>query len=485
MDIASLTKNDITVELIDSLLEQPEGPELEFKAEAGFNIPELCRYCCGFANSGGGLLVLGVSDKHPRQVVGTRAIQNPAKAEEEIYAQVSPKPHVQVKEITYQDGQRVVAALIKRHPPGEPCAYKSDFWIRKGSQLVKMMSEDFRTIHNEVRPHWLEALVVKNASADEIIELLDIEQFYQLQQTRTRPAQIAQIMNDLQEDDMIVQTGSKDKYNLNRMGALLLAKSIRACSKDLRNKRVRVIKYRGNAKSDPVSLDEDWDKGYATGFDDLVDLVFKQMENRQVFENGTIRREQAFVPRTALRELIANAIIHQDFASERDLVVEIFDNRVIIINPGISLLDGEDMILRHQARNKQVVNAMRLFGICEKQSSGIDKAIAALEEEGHAPVEYRMDKNIGEMEAYLRGVKPYDDLGRELRELACRQHCAIRYVQRNYMTNESLRNRFRLDEAKTNEISELIHKMVEEGHIKLFEGNGNSKKYASYVPARI
>ncbi len=485
MDIASLTRNDITVELIDSLLDQPEGPELEFKAEAGFNIDELCRYCCGFANSDGGLLVLGVSDKRPRQVVGTPALQNPAKAEEALHAHVSPKPHVQVLEVFYPEGQRVVAALIKRHPPGDPCAYKSDFWKRKGTQLVKMAFEDLREIFNEVRPHWLEALVVKNASADEIIELLDIEQFYQLQQARTRPAQVARIMKDLQEEGMIVPTGSKGKYNLNRMGALLLAKSIRECSKDLRSKRVRVIKYQGNAKSDSVSLDEDWDKGYATGFDDLVDLVFKQMENRQVFENGTIRRDQDFVPQTALRELIANAIIHQDFENDRQPVVEIFDNRVIIINPGMSLLDEEDMILTHQARNKQVVDAMRLFGICEKQSSGIDKAIIALEEEGHAPVEYRMSKSVGETEAYLQGVKPYEDLGRKLRELACRQHCAIRYVLGNYMTNESLRNRFRLDEDKTKEISKLIHKMVEEGHIKPFEGNGNSKKYASYVPARV
>ena len=484
MDIASLTRNDITAELIDSLLDQPEGPELEFKAEAGFNIPELCRYCCGFANSGGGLLVLGVSDKRPRQVVGTSALQNPAKAEEEIYAKVSPKPHVQVKEITYQEGHRVVAALIKRHPPGQPCAYKSDFWIRKGSQLVKMTSEDLRTIYKEVDPHWLEALVIKNASADEIIELLDIEQFYQLQKVKTRPAQAARIMNDLLEEGMIVKARSEDKYGLNRMGALLLAKSISACSKDLRNKRPRVIKYRGNAKNG-VSLDRDWDKGYATSFDDLVDLVFSQMENREVFENGTIRREQAFVPQTALRELIANAIIHQDFENDRQLVVEIFDNRVVITNPGIPFLDEEDMILKHWARNMKVVDAMRLFGLCEKRSSGIDNAIIALEEEGHAPVEYRMDKNIGEMEAYLRGVKPYDDLGRELRELACRQHCAIRYVQDNYMTNESLRKRFGLDKDKTNEISKLIRKMVEEGHIKPFEGNGNSKKYASYVPARV
>lgn len=484
MDIASLTRNDITVELIDSLLDQPEGPELEFKAEAGFNIDKLCRYCCGFANSGGGLLVLGVSDKRPRQVVGTPAIQNPPKAEEEIYAHISPKPHVRVLEVSYPEDKRVVAVLIMRHPPGEPCMYKSDHWIRKGSQLVKMTSQDFRTIHKEVDPHWLEALVVKNASADEIIELLDIEQFYQLQQTRTRPAQVARIMNDLLEEGMIVKARSEDKYGLNRMGALLLAKSIRACSKDLRSKRVRVIKYQGNAKRD-ASLDEDWDKGYATGFDDLVDLVFKQMENREVFENGTIRREQAFVPRTALRELIANAIIHQDFDSERDLVVEIFDNRVIIVNPGISLLDGEDMILKHQARNTKVVDAMRLFGICEKRSSGIDNAIMALEEEGHAPVEYRMSKSVGETEAYLRGVQHYDDLGRELRELACRQHCAVRYVLGNYMTNESLRNRFRLGDDKTKEISKLIHKMVEEGHIKPFEGNGNSKKYASYVPARV
>lgn len=339
-------------------------------------------------------------------------------------------------------------------------------------------------MHAEVYHHWLEELVVGNASADEVIELLDIEQFYQLQHARTRPAQAIRIMNDLLKEGMIVKARPKGKYGLNRMGALLLAKSISACSKDLRSKRVRIIKYRSNAKK-KVSLDQDWDKGYAVGFADLVNLVFSQMENRQVFENGTIRRDQDFVPKIALRELIANAIIHQDFENDRQPVVEIFDNRVVIINPGMPLLDEGDMILRHQARNTKVVDAMRLFGICEKRSSGIDNVIMALEEEGHAPVEYRMSKSVGETEAYLRGVKSYEDLRRELRELACRQHCALRYVQDNYMTNESLRKRFGLDEDKTNEISKLLQRMVGKGHIKLLASDSNSKQCASYVPARI
>ena len=63
--------------LNDWLADAPENEHLEFKeAKQQYDTTKLMRYCVALANEGGGHLVLGVSDKRFRQVVGTQAFQN-------------------------------------------------------------------------------------------------------------------------------------------------------------------------------------------------------------------------------------------------------------------------------------------------------------------------------------------------------------------------------------------------------------------------
>jgi ATP-dependent DNA helicase RecG len=64
----------IGVDELERLLRSSEGACLEFKeAKNQLDSGELVRYCAALANEGGGKLVLGVTNKRPRQVVGSRA----------------------------------------------------------------------------------------------------------------------------------------------------------------------------------------------------------------------------------------------------------------------------------------------------------------------------------------------------------------------------------------------------------------------------
>ncbi|MGV2389439.1 MAG UNVERIFIED_CONTAM: hypothetical protein LVR29_17870 [Microcystis novacekii LVE1205-3] len=85
-------------------------------------------------------------------------------------------------------------------------------------------------------------------------------------------------------------------------------------------------------------------------------------------------------PKQALRELIANALIHQDFLTTgASVMIEMYDDRVEISNPGIPFIKVERFIDEYRSRNEQLADIMRRFGICEEKGSGIDKVISAPE----------------------------------------------------------------------------------------------------------
>jgi ATP-dependent DNA helicase RecG len=85
-------------------------------------------------------------------------------------------------------------------------------------------------------------------------------------------------------------------------------------------------------------------------------------------------------PKQTLRELIANALIHQDFLiTGTSVMIEMYDDRVEISNPGIPFIEVERFIDEYRSRNEQLADIMRRFGVCEEKGSGIDKVISAAE----------------------------------------------------------------------------------------------------------
>src|SRR5260370_35045182 len=86
-------------------------------------------------------------------------------------------------------------------------------------------------------------------------------------------------------------------------------------------------------------------------------------------------------PEKAIRELVANALIHQAFAvTGAGPMVEIFADRLEITNPGEPLVDTLRFIdTPPRSRNEVLAALMRRMKICEEGGTGIDKVIEAVE----------------------------------------------------------------------------------------------------------
>ena len=186
-------------------------------------------------------------------------------------------------------------------------------------------------------------------------------------------------------------------------------------------------------------------------------------------------------PELAIRELIPNALIHQDMEiGGTSVMFEIYGDRVEISNPGEPIVPVERFIDGYQSRNERLAGLMRRMGICEEKSSGIDRVV-------HAAEVYQLPAPVFRA-AHRRtvvtifGPKPFEEMDREDRIRACYQHCALKWVMSQRMTNQSLRDRFHLPESKASIASQIISATTEAGLIKPDEKIGSSRKFARYLP---
>ncbi len=463
-----------TPEQIDLWRKAPsEHQRLEFKeAKTQFDNKKLYKYCVAIANEGGGFLVLGVADKPPRPIVGTAAFNNPVEMAEKLFEAVGFR--VDIEEVNHPDG-RVLVFHIPSRPRGTAYHLDGAYLMRAGEILVPMSEDQLRRIFAEGTPDWLEEPAIQDVDAQTVINLLDTQSFFELFKL-PHPVERSGVIDRLLRERLIDKQAHG--YSIRRLGALLLAKRLEDFV-DISRKAPRVVVYPGVSKME-TKLDQIGGKGYAVGFKGLVRFVMSQLPQNEIIEDA-LRKEVSLVPEIAMRELIANALIHQDFRmTGASMMVEIYANRVDISNPGEPVVPVERFIDGYQSRNERMADLMRRMGICEEKSSGIDKVIRAAELYQLPAPDFRAGHQRTIVTIY--GLKNFEDMDRKDRIRACYQHCALKWVMSERMTNQTLRERFQLPESKSAIISQIIAASLEAGMIKLDEKVGASRKFARYLP---
>ncbi len=463
-----------TPEQIDLWRRSPsEHQRLEFKeAKTQFDNRTLYEYCVALANEGGGHLLLGIADKPPRAVVGTQAFNDPVAMAEKLFQAVGFR--VDIEEVAHPEG-RVLVFHIPSRPRGTAYHVNGKYLMRSGEALVPMSEDQLRRIFSEGEPDWLEENSKAGLDAQQVVELLDTQTFFELLKL-PYPTDRGGVIDRLVRERLIDERDGI--YAIRRLGALLLAKRLEDFP-DLARKAARVVVYTGTSKLE-TRLDQTGGRGYAVGFQGLVRFVMGQLPQNEVTEDA-LRKEVKLVPEVVIRELVANALIHQDFAmGGASVMVEIYSNRVEISNPGEPVVPVERFIDGYQSRNERVADLMRRMGICEEKSSGVDRVVQAAEVYQLPAPDFRTGHRRTVVTIF--GPRPFEEMDRNDRVRACYQHCALKWVMSERMTNQSLRERFHLPENKAAIASQVIAATFEAGLIKPDEKVGGSRKFARYFP---
>lgn len=460
---------------IDLWLASPsETRKLEFKeAKTQFGREKLFKYCVAIANEGGGHLLLGVTDAKPRRVVGTSAFGNPVAMESEIFNTLGFR--VDIEEVAHPEG-RVLVFQIPGRPLGTAYAYEGVRWMRVGEELRQMSDDRLRQIFAEGRPSWLDQPATKEISGQDVVGLLDTQAYFDLLELPYPTTQEA-VLARLAEERLILS--QPEGYTITNLAAVLLAKNLRNFETVYR-KAPRVVSYKADSKLETIS-DVHGEKGYAVGFQGLVRHIMSQLPQNELIQDA-LRKESKLLPELVIRELVANALIHQDFElTGASPMVEIYSNRVEISNPGEPIVPVDRFIDGYQSRNERLADLMRRFRICEEKSSGVDRVVETAEIHQLPAPEFTVA--LRRTVVVIHGPRPFSKMDGNDRVRACYQHCALQWVLRRQMTNQSLRNRFGLADGSSNTASQIISAAQEQGLIKLDPSAPTSKKYARYLPS--
>ena len=199
-------------------------------------------------------------------------------------------------------------------------------------------------IFAEGGPDWLEEPSLTDVSGQDVVALLDTQAFFELRKQRY-PTDQSGVLDRLERERLIDHVGRA--YTIRRLGALLMAKKLDKFP-DLARRAARVVVYNGTSKLD-TRIDQTGNMGYAVGFRGLHEFVMGQLPQNEIIENA-LRKQVKLLPDDSVRELIANALIHQDFSiGGASPMIEVYSNRVEISNPGEPVVPVERFIDGYQS----------------------------------------------------------------------------------------------------------------------------------------
>lgn len=294
------------------------------------------------------------------------------------------------------------------------------------------------------------------------------------------PSNIPEIIKWLIDEKMIVDVDGKGYY-ISNFGAIAAAKDLSRFD-SLSRKVVRLIKYEGKNKA-AGSKEYPGTKDYAIGFEGLIQFVKGILPGSEVIKNS-LRQETSVYPEIALRELIANILIHQDFTIRgTGPMIEIFEDRIEFTNPGKLLPTKKlDRLIRTtpESRNEILASAFRRYNICEERGSGFEKAVIAIELFGLPPLKFEEMESSFKVTMY--SPRKFADMSNEERIEACYQHSIIEYYGNGGFNNASLRKRFGMHDKQAAQVSKLIKDAIDLGKIKSKDPDSESKKFSLYVP---
>lgn len=211
----------------------------------------------------------------------------------------------------------------------------------------------------------------------------------------------------------------------------------------------------------------------------MIKYIMDRLPSEERYLDG-VRKTVSAYSTTAIREVIANALIHQDFTiSGIGPMVELYQDRVEIINPGNTLIEVDRIIDERRSRNEKLASAMRDFGICEERGGGIDRAIIEIEEMSLPAPEFCHSENS--MRVVLFGPRKFSQLSKGDKLWACYCHCVVRWLRRDYMSNTSLRERFSLPDEEYQAVSAVIAAARQGRRIVEAEA-GQGRRNARYIP---
>jgi ATP-dependent DNA helicase RecG len=353
----------VSVEKLQKWLDAKEDEHLEFKeAKTNFHFGTLVNYCIALANEGGGKIILGVTDKVPRTVVGSQAFQDLERTKAGLIERL--RLRVDVEEIRHPDG-RVLVFQVPSRPIGMPIQYEGAYWMRGGQDLVPMTPDVLQRIFAEAGPDF-SAEMCGLARLDDL-DPTTVDVLRRLWQRKSPDQDIAtRPMERLLADAELVVDGRLT------YAALILLGKREALGRHLAQAEV-VFEYRSNEAPGPAADRHEFRQGFLLVLDEIWRLINLRNDLQHFQQRFFVWDVPTFNERV-VREAVLNAVSHRDYRHGGSVFVRQYARRIEIVSPGgfPPGITPENILRQQNPRNRRIAEVLAKCGLVERAGQGFD-----------------------------------------------------------------------------------------------------------------
>lgn len=360
----------------------------------------------------------------------------------------------------------------------KPIGFKGKRYIRVGTskKALSEFPEKERLIWESFESIKFESKIAKeNVSFEDVLNLLDLKSYFEL-------------FNSLLSEEKLIDQMIKDKllkrsidnsFDITNLAAYAFAKDMNDFP-SLRNRTVRITQYQGNQKLDTAIFDARGKMGIINSFNNIVTNIMNRIPYKEDYTDGK-RKDIPIFPKIAIRELVANELVHQDFTIEgMGPTIEIFSNRLVFTNPGSPLIPVERFLdVPPISRNNDLANLMEKFHIVESRGTGIDKVVNSLENNGLPSLDIKVPTSTATV-VTLNSAKSFKDMSITERTNSIYWNACLKYVEGEQISNRSIRDTFKLSSRDSSLVSKAVYNAVEAKKIKVYDPNAG-RKFSKYI----
>ena len=314
---------NISSDQLQEWLQASENEHLECKeAKNRFDFDLLVKYCAALANERGGVMLLGVTDRPPRRVLGSQAFPNIERTKAGLTERL--RLRIDVKEIHHPDG-RILEFDVPSRPLGVPISYKGAYWMRSGEDLVPMTPDLLKRIFNETGPDFSAEICQQATLAD--LDTKAVADFRSRWVAKTG----RQNLNTLSQTQLLSDIEAVVDGGVT-YAALILFGTHKALGRYLGQAEV-IFEYRSSEASGPAQDRREFRQGFFSYYDELWDVI-NLRNDFQYYQNGLFMLDIPTFHERAVREAILNAVCHRDYRFAGNIFVRQYSRRIEITSPG-------------------------------------------------------------------------------------------------------------------------------------------------------
>lgn len=475
---------ELQLRLSDMLRMEGEPEWIAFQEDPDWETLGSC--VCALANAAAlweepfAHLVYGVNGTD-RRVVGIRTdVRKEANRLREVLLRIEPgfAPGIEL-DVFECESKEGLPVLMVRIPAADrvPAAFDGVEWVRVASALEKLQAfpEAERRLWRSFEKDFDGRPAARGVAPDKVLGSLSDEAY---RRTRSLPRlELDELLSRMVQDGLLLREGS-GLYAATNLGAIAFARRL-SDFPALSRKALRIVRYVGRSRLEAEKAFL-WDEGCASDIDGLMRLLKALLPAREVIDEGRRRVVETY-PEGVIRELVLNALVHQDYRMAGcGPMLEIFEDRVEITNPGRSLVPASRLIDgAPRRRNEALASLMRHANGCRNGVRGIGRAIAAAEAANLPAIEFVVGNDF--FKAVVRARKPFKDYSRIEKLQVCREHCVLKFVSGEPMTRQSLGRRFGLEAKDAAVVGRILRAAVEARLIKPCEAAAGPR-LRRYVP---